>query len=129
MSNEPTTATALRASQTRSQSTHAMQRLLHKLKPFMRAYTRTPDTEMPEHDIVWVTEVESGPQQVIAEAMEATPALWLETLPPEVVIVPRKALESTARLTPEVIDYLAGMGMNIVASRGARRLHEADFEM
>ena len=125
----PATATAMFERQSRSLIAHAMHRLLHRLRPYMRAYP-IADEPMPEHDMAWVTDFDGGPDQVIAEAMQATPALWMQFLPPEVCIVSRKSLESALpiglRLNDDIIDYFAMEGYNIVMARANQKLHELE---
>ena len=124
------TATAMLERQSRSMIAHAMHRLLHRLRPYMRAYP-IADEPMPEHDVVWVTEYDGGPERVIAEAMESTPALWMQFLPPEVCIVSRRVLEKVLGLSlglnqDDVIHLLAAEGVNIIMSRAAQKLHELE---
>ena len=125
----PATATAMLERQSRSMIAHAMHRLLHRLRPYMRAYP-IADEPMPEHDMAWVTDFDGGPDQVIAEAMKATPAIWLQFLPPEVCIVSRKSLEHALpiglRLNGDIIDYFAMEGHNIIMARASQKLHELE---
>ena len=80
----------------------------------MRAYPMLEGDQMPEHDLVWVTEgVDDGPERVILEAMKATPELWLHALPPEVCIVPRKSLE-TLGLNEDIVGLLVEQGAFMV---------------
>ena len=120
-----TSNSAILESQSRSMIAHAMHRLLHRLRPYMRAYP-IADEPMPEHDVVWVTEFDGGPERVIAEAMQATPALWMQFLPPEVCIVSRKSLEQGVGVNPDIVDYLASEGGYIVMSRAAHKLYELE---
>ena len=53
--------TAVQASQPDRQRRFAMERLLHALRPFMRAYPRDQDAQMPEHAMVWMTDIDDGP--------------------------------------------------------------------
>lgn len=52
--------------------------------------------------------------------------LWKDALPEEVCIVPRKALESLGNITPEMVDYLAHSGANIVESHAWRLRQEQE---
>lgn len=119
-------ATAIMEAQDTRRLDYAMKRLLNRLRRFMAAYPREMDKPMPDHDLVWMERLNGdGPARVILDAIKSHPDLWRDALPPDVCIVPRKALEQTAGLSPEVVDYLAGMGENMVAAHAARHEHEA----
>jgi hypothetical protein len=120
-----TRTTGILEAHSRSQLRHAVQRLLHRLKPFVRVYPKTMDDKMPDHDIAWVTGVDGGPEQTIADALICTPELWAAALPKEVCIVPREALSSVAG-GPEAVDYLSGLGASIVSTHGAKRLFDLE---
>jgi hypothetical protein len=106
-------------SQVRHRIAGAMDRLMDGLKRYMRAYPMLQDDQMPEHDLVWVTEgVDDGPERVILEAMKATPELWLHALPPEVCIVPRKSLE-TLGLNEDIVGLLVEQGAYMVDAYAA----------
>lgn len=121
---EPTTVTAIKAQQQDSRIAHAMDRLLRKLKPFMRAYPHNAD-DMPDHDMGWTAGVgDDNPQAVIANALKATPALWMALLPDEVCIVSKSALQTLAGANPHLAENLALMGKDIVEMHGLRLLHE-----
>lgn len=120
------TATMMLERQSRSLIAHAMHRLLHRLLPHMRAVPVSDDEEMPEHLMAWMTKFDGGPEKTIGEAIEATPALWMQFLPPEVCIVPRKTLERISGLDQATIDYLAMEGAYIITSRSAHKLHELE---
>lgn len=116
---DPTTVTAIKAQQRDSRIAFAMYRLLRNMKPFMRAYPHSPDDKMPDHDMVWSTGVgDDTPYAAIANALKATPALWMALLPDEVCIVPKSALQTVTGNNPHIVDHLARMGEAIVESRG-----------
>lgn len=115
-----TMQTAIQAYQSRSRLAHAMDRLLHNLKPFMRAYPDSPDIKMPDHDMAWVTGIRGDPRQVIAEAVKASPALWVDAVPDDVILVPKSTLAKISGLGPDVIDYLSTVGMHAVENHAAR---------
>lgn len=118
---EPTTVTAIKAQQRDSRIAFAMDRLLRNLKPFMRAYPHNADDKMPDHDMAWSAGVgDDNPQSVIANALKATPALWMSLLPDEVCIVPKSALQTVTGNSPHIVEHLARMGEAIVESRGYR---------
>ena len=120
--SELQTAMAERKAQSRLQ--WALDRLLHALKPFMRAYPRSLDDEMPEHDMVWITDIESDPRQVIVDALKSNPELWLQAVPSEVCILSRKELEIMTKLTPGAIAFLAVGAESIIATQAAKHSHE-----
>jgi hypothetical protein len=103
-----------------------MAHLLRSLRRFMRAYPITQEDQMPDHDLVWVDELNDGPARVILEAIKANPALWREALPEGVCIMPRKALEKMTGMSSDMIDYLASYGENIVLYHAAEHKHQQD---
>src|SRR4029453_6585265 len=107
------TQTAALESLVRHRIAFAMDRLMQALKRYMRAYPMLEGDQMPEHDVVWVKELDGGPERLILEAIRATPELWLQALPPEVCIVPRDALKSLG-LNEDVVALLAEKGAYIV---------------
>ena len=113
----------------RSAMAAAMHRLLHKLKDFVRIYGRTPEDEvkMPDYDVAWVAGVRDGegPDAAILEALKATPAIWVQALPEEVCIVPRKQLQVICQ-NVDIAEMLASEGMMIVESRAAKHLYEME---
>ena len=122
---ERTTATEMRAQHHDSRVAHAIDGLLHRLKPFMRAYPHNADDKMPDHDMAWVAGVGDGnPQAAIANALKATPALWMALLPDEVCIVPKSALQTVTGNNPHIVECLARMGEAIVENRGYRLQEE-----
>lgn len=120
-----TIATATAASQLSSHFSFAMYALLHELKSFVYAYPRLHDDKLPEHEIVWETTVDGGPDQAVLSAILAEPDLWRAALPDSVVVIPRKTLLSVG-LSSDVIDALAMMGENEIANAAAR--HRASME-
>lgn len=120
------TATAIKEAQDKHRLGHVVARLLDNLLQFVRAYPMTVDGEMPEHDLVWVEGIEKdGPGQTILDAIKANHELWRGALPPEVCIVPRKALEQLG-LSADIIDHLVDMGDYSVVGHAA--WHYRDFE-
>lgn len=113
--------TAVMARQRNNALTAALDYLLRDLRRFMRAYPRTADSEMPDHDMVWVEQPGNGPARVILDAIKANPALWADALPSEVCIVPRAALETLTQ-SPHQADYIVSLGESMVANR-AHQLH------
>jgi hypothetical protein len=123
------TETALMEHQATSRLRYAMDRLLHRLRPYIRAYTRTPDVKMPEHKLAWVTMAGSGgyddsPAQVISAAIEEHPELWAHAIPEECCIVHRKTLEEYAGSA--AAEMMADHGAAIVADRAFRLRYEAE---
>lgn len=120
------TATAIMEALTRRQHGYGMERLLHRLRDFMRAYPRKCDDEMPEHDLVWVEAVSgASPGKAILDAIKADRELWRDALPPDVCIVPRKALQNCG-LSEDIINHLADMGDHFTAGHAARFKHELE---
>ncbi len=117
MTDTPLTAQRAMAEQSNSRLRFAVDRLLHRLKPFMRAWPYKQDDAMPDYDLGWVTDVDGGPHTVIGTALKAHPVLWMATLPDDVCLVRRRDL-ATAGLAPEVVKYLAITGEHIVLIQG-----------
>jgi hypothetical protein len=105
----------------------AMDRLMQALKRYLRAYPMLEGDKMPEHDVVWFTELDGGPERVILEAIKATPELWLQALPPEVCVVPRDALKSLG-LNEDVVALLAEKGAYMVDAHAAKHRHDANLQ-
>lgn len=125
------TETSMLERQSRSLVAHAMHRLLHKLKAYVEVRPFEEGDKLAEHDVVWVSWPDNGPEKTIGDAMVMTPALWVQALPPEVCLVSRKSLEGimslNLHLNPEdMIEYLRAEGANIVMSRAAQKLHELE---
>lgn len=122
------TQTMLARDQSNKRLDWALQRLLHALKPFMRAYARTPgeQAKVPELDLVWVTDLDGGPSRAVLDVLKSNPELWLHALPPEVCIMPRQALKALTGVDRDVISGLCDLGENIVAAHAAKHLHDLD---
>jgi molybdopterin-guanine dinucleotide biosynthesis protein A len=119
------TATRLLEMDSRARIARTMHRLLDRLRPYMRAYTRTSDTEMPEHDLVWVEGIDSdGPGQTLLTALKEHPELWVQALPSDCCIVPRALLEKVCG--DMAAESLVLHGENIVLGNAARARHEAE---
>lgn len=124
MTDEPATITAIEAMQRDSYIRFAMDRLLTKLKDWVRVYPMSKDVEVPDHDIVWRTGIgEEGPNRIVFDAMKATPALWLSALPEGLVIVPRDRLEKFC-VSPATVDYLVMEASNQIHLQAARMQQE-----
>lgn len=121
----PSTATEILKKERSHRIVPAMNRLLYELRRWTRAVPMNHDDEMPEHDIVFETEFENGPEKAVHDAIKCNPALWEHAIPSEVVMVPRVALEK-AGLDRKMIECLANMGANAVANQAARHLYEAE---
>ncbi|MCY0148293.1 hypothetical protein OEG84_11375 [Hoeflea sp. G2-23] len=118
---ENMTAIAMMKDQKRTALEAAMHHILHRMRRFMRAYPARQEDKMPEHDLVWVSEINGeGPALEILEANKCNPALWLDAIPAGVCIVPKSALKS-AGLSDEMVEYFALMGSATVANHAAYR--------
>lgn len=71
---------------------HALSHFLQRLKQFARAVGHTPDQEMPEHDIVWMTGFPNTLGSEVNAALRELPALWRPAMPDDQCIVPRRLL-------------------------------------
>lgn len=121
--------TATEAKQIDRSAEIAMRRLLHSLKPFMRAYPHKHDEPMPDHDMSWVTGIGADSvEKAVAEIIKAYPALWLQTLPDDVCVVPKSALAQVVGAYPYVAEHLGQAGLARVESEAARVRHEIEFE-
>lgn len=122
---EVSTTTAFRERHTQQRIRYAIGRLLDRLQPFVRAYPRDADAELPPHDVVFVTMPDDGPEAQILDALKSCPALWLAALPDDVCIVSRRALVQVPGIEPVVADFLASQGLAIVESHAARHVNDA----
>lgn len=120
---EPMTATQIMADQSRHRLQATMHRLLHRMKQFVRVYPLVMDDTLPDHDIIWETTIDGGPDRALLDAIKSNPLLWREALPSDVVIVPRKMLEKVG-LHSDVIDAMAGHGNYLVEATAARYEHD-----
>lgn len=68
-----------------------LNRLLHSLKGWVRVYPRSGDAEMPDHDVVWVTD---AAERAIRDAIAQNPVLWAHAVPENCCIVPRHRMEA-----------------------------------
>jgi hypothetical protein len=120
---ESTTVTATMATQADSRKRYAFDHLLHRLCKFMHAYPRVMDDKMPDHDIVWMDEIErGGPAQTIRDAIKMHPEMWVEALPQECCIVHRETLKKY--VGADAAEYMESHAANAVANQAARLLHE-----
>lgn len=121
----PALETAVMASQKDHRLRAAMHGLLHRLRRFVRAIPMTPYGELPEHDIVWMDELECGnPARTILDANKMHPELWSEALPQECCIVHRETLKKY--VGADATEYMESHGANAVAEQAARVLHEME---
>ena len=126
MATEPTTVqTAIMAAQNDTRLRAAMFRLLHGLERCMGVYPFHQDDKMPEHRVVWMTEIgPRGPDGTILDAIKMHPELWAHALPEDCCIVPRKLLEKY--LSADAVEALAGYGAHAVDNQAARLRYEAE---
>lgn len=122
----PIMQTAILEAQSKARLADAMDRLLHALKRYMQSCPMRSDANMPEHDLMWVTECDGGPGRVILDAMKATPELWMQGLPQEVCLVTRKTLQTVTGLNADVIGMLAAEGAYMVDVCAARHRQGED---
>lgn len=124
---EPYTATATRQSQRNMELEAAMHRLLHDLRPFMGVYLTNGADTMPDHDLVWVDKIDGGPGKVILDAIKSEPALWFDTLSPEVCVLQKDAVMKMTGITSVQLKYLVSYGEAAVRCAAYnRRLAEMD---
>jgi hypothetical protein len=122
---EATTAKAVRETQSRHRLCYALDRLLHNLRPFVRAYLMHPGEELPEHRLVWITEMARGPESTILDAIKASPEMWRDAVPAECCIVPRDMLQRVVG-DDTICEALEHHGAHLVANQAARLLYEAE---
>ena len=107
----------------------ALRRLLHSLKPFMRAYPYDQNAEMPDHEMEWVTGVgDDNVGKAVVEIVKTYPSLWLNALPDDVCIVSKSGLKQVIGVYPHVIEHLEQAGVARVESEAARLRHEIEIE-
>jgi hypothetical protein len=125
----PSTAQSILNDERNRSRYYALKTLLLRLERWVRAWPYAQGQEMPDHRIVFVTETDDGPGKDLDDAIRSTPELWSDALPSDVVVVPRKSLESVG-LSRDVIECLASMGGAMVETHAARHrqmmLDEAD---
>lgn len=126
----PPRITAALASQSDTRLRHAMDHLLHRLRKFMRAYPEKRDEPLPDHDVVWVTEFDGGPEKVILQAIRMCPDLWASALPEDVCIVRKADLERIALAAhmPGVTDVLVANGAYSVDRHAAMFRRDLEAE-
>lgn len=101
----------------------ALYSLLSDLKDFVEVVPRCEQERMPEHAIVWMTGINSGPGPAIESAIKSHPELWLHALPEDVCIVPRRALKQIG-ITDDAAEFFKADGAARVAAHAARYLYE-----
>ena len=123
------TATEIMADQSKQRQLRgAMDRLLHKLRGWVRVYTRLEEDmdKLPDLDTAWVVGVDGdGPQKAILDAIKMHPDLWAEALPAECCIVHRETLKKY--VGNDAAEYMAAHGANAVTNQAARLLYEAEL--
>lgn len=117
------TATAISEDQSRHRLAAAIYRLLHDLRPFIRAYAATEEEQknLPELKIDFVGGVGDDAGSTILRAIKSHPAMWKGAIPDECCIVPRKVLVD--QVGTDVADYMARHGAALVENYAARSLH------
>lgn len=101
----------------------ALQHLLHRLKKFVRVYARDEHNHpLPDHVVEWASEFDDNPESIIHEAMSEFPAIWLDSLPESVCIVPVVELKKLAGT--DRAEFLSRAGVQLVESEGARRRYQ-----
>jgi hypothetical protein len=120
---QTTIETAMKASMRDARVRHAVDRLLYRLREWARAYPRKQNDTMPDHDIVFATGIDGGPEQEIGEAMKATPALWVSAIPDDVVMVCKSRLTAYG-VEPALIEWWQVEVANMIESESQRRLWE-----
>ena len=103
----------------------AMNRLLHNLRKYIHVYAMRPNIEMPEHNPVWIRDMDRGPENEILDAIKANPELWRNAVPEECCIVPRKTLVGFG-VTPNHIEHLEAIGASIIDARAHHLRYEAE---
>lgn len=102
----------------------ALVRLFEGLRHFIRVHPIRREDQMPEHDIVWVDEIKTGPAQTLLAAIKANPELWRDAVPPECCIVHRETLKKY--VGADAAEYMANHGDAAVAGHASRVLYEAE---
>jgi len=123
MANRITAAEAALLRDREHRTRAALYSLLSDLKDFVEVVPRCEQERMPEHAIVWMTGINSGPGPAIESAIKSHPELWLHALPEDVCLVPRHALKKMG-LSDDVAEYLKADGEARVAAHAASYLYE-----
>lgn len=115
-------------SEDEKQAAIAMGLLLYRLRQYVEVRPLHEDDDtMPEHDVMWVQPFGGkGPARDVMQAIAEHPELWAHALPKDVCVVPRRVLERSLKIQPELIEVLNDEGMNIVAGHAARARHERE---
>lgn len=118
---------ALAASQSRTRLMISMTRMFDALRPFMYAYTKTPEDQakLPELDMVWVTDIYAGPDKVVLDAIKESPEMWGAAVPDECCIVPRDMLKRAVQ-SDMVCEALVHHGRNMVEAAAAKARYERE---
>lgn len=107
----------------------SMNKLLHQLRNYVKAYPSSLDDSMPEHDIFWIEEASgNGPAKTILDAIRCHPILWTAALPEEVCVVPRSTLKHL-NIPENTIDYMSALGRREIDISAAKSKYELDVEL
>ena len=115
-----TTATEMLEERPSRELQIALIRLFEGLRHFVRVHPIRQQDKLPEHDIVWVDELSSGPAQTLRDAIGASPALWAHALPAECCIVPISSLKKLIGEDGTEALGLAGQHMTITKAMRTR---------
>jgi len=120
------TETAVMAEERRLAIAAPMNRLLRKLRDFVRAYPLKADDAMPDHTLEWVGDIRGdGPEKTVFEAIKCNPDLWLHALPDDVCIVPKNSLDLLG-FSKGLIVALEYQGDWAVRALAAQRAYDAE---
>ena len=119
--------TAIVQQQRSLQLRYAIDRLLDRLKNFVAAYPLLDNDQMPDHAIEWLTTIDGGPGKAVMEALMVSPDLWLDTLPSELVIVPRSTLLRIG-VHDEVIDIAQSYALDVIGIAAAAKASEIEVK-
>lgn len=129
MTNSVTAAEAALLRDREHRMRAALYSLLSDLKDFVEVVPRCEQERMPEHAIVWMTGINSGPGPAIESALKSHPELWLHALPEDVFLVSRRALKHVLKQVgfgDDVSEFLGAEGEAIVAAHATSYLHELE---
>lgn len=107
-----------------------IERLLHELRKFAAVYPINMTDELPEHSVEWVTGISTkeNPFLLILNTVKAFPDLWIEMLPKEVCVIPRRTLEKITDFGPDIIDNLNTVGLHMVIDNAERFRHSLETD-
>lgn len=119
------TATQVAENERNNRLRYAMDRLLYKLRDWVRVYPMLESDSMPRHDVAWNTGIDGGPVPDILEAIKMHPEMWADAIPKECCIVSRQMLAKLLS-NEDVVEALAAHGAHLVDLQALRLQHEAD---